>query len=874
MPQGIEGQRPVGVNSSSESGTVKPAEESHNATHRGTPVSRVGKVAKKSRAPQDEVGEKTDTPIQNRDIKKTDGTGPSGRNSAARQRRREKIRAAGGLKLDSFVAEDMKIAPSAADHKNQGIKTSEELASIAEDSGISEDESIAGPPHSPGVNHWVKEYDSGIEDDVSSFNGRTTQEQEPAMSATGVDARDLPEGQPLPTRPESTKSLKKPPKKTAKKRRQKRSELGIDDKGGASQRANSDPEGQTFHPPKYNKLLKESKSLARDVEKVDENQGKQQSDYLAELDRLKAVYAENIHDDDRKIEHYLASDKAFTDISKGKKRLKQELKPKPLKDGVKWVHQGAGKTFQEFIDRAIHQKRPLHPVRRPQKTPETASVKDSVTDPVLAKVEGDYNGTEELVKNLQSEVPSSPAWQYVAAKKVFREELENTGLAKDLMEETHRLQQQIQTVKATVFERLEILDHVDRAPLADPYITNRAYVSALEAAFDTIGMEPSEAREHLANHPAMKKHLEGMRYREEQEPPECLAYLNKLDEMEHLNDKAYLEKLKDLENPRFKRGFSDGFRLKWLAKHLSQTFRRYSEKTVLHQAFRDNMKDLLDTLNTREHNIGCKLKSSADSYKEQCSKLRKAKDHLKQKLADYQESGEGGIDIRKQKEVLANAKDLMDSMKPVYEQIKLVTSYPDPQMECAWREKQCSDLDKQHESVQKSIQECQKKLDKAKSKGKLIADIQNKMKTLQTELTTINQKSTKLKEEYKEFRIALNRYYRIKLDMDIKLVTGYANPKQECDALKKQYATEDKQHASVQKLIKKCREKLEKAERKGGELENFQKELAELESQSANHEKNSAKFKSDYAQLSQALKRLDTIQLDLNNQQPDTGDDQ
>lgn len=784
MPPGIEGQRPVGGNTPGrEGGTAGPAEKSNNATYRGTSVSGVDKVTKKSQAPQDEVGEKIDTPIEKRNIRQ-DSNGASGRYSSARARRREKNR----------LAEEgrEKVRP-AADRKNQDSKISEGLASIAEDSGISGDESIAGPPHSPKANNWVKEYDR-----------------------------------------------------------------------------------QTFHLPKFNQLLKRCWLLHVEVKKLDEYQGRKESDYLTELERLETVYAENTHDDDRKIEHYLASDKAFTGISKGNKRLKQEMKRESRKEGVKSLNRGAGKIVQEIIDRAMHQKRPLHPVRHPPKTPETAPVKDTVIDPVMAKVEGDFNSTLKLVENLESEVTLSTASQYAAAKELFKSTLLSSQWAKETMAETHSLQQQIQTVKATVFKELNIPDHQGSEPLVDPHITDSAYVSALEAAVETIGMAPSAARESVEKHPAMQKHLKELGYQENRESPECLEYLDKLDDMEQLPDKEYLEKLKDLKDPQFMRGFSDGLRLKWLAKHLSQTFRRYSDETIRHPTFQQNKDSLLDTLNAREQNIGDKLKTSAEYYKSQCKELKKTEKLLARTMKAYKESGKDGIDILRQREVLARAKKLRESMQPVHDQIKLVTSYQDPQMQCAWLQKQCYDLDKQHASLQKSIQECQVKLDKAKGKGKPLEDIQNKMNNLNRASANIASQLAAQKQEYVGFRQALNRYYKIQLDMDIKLFNRYSDPgqvtrypdlQQECDALKKQYAAEDKQHASVQKSIKKCQEKLDKAKRKGGDIEVHQEEMDNLKIQSAEHEKKSADLKSQYAELSQALKRWDMIQLGLNEKQ-------
>ncbi|WP_257297296.1 hypothetical protein [Endozoicomonas sp. YOMI1] len=858
MPSGIEGQRPVGGNTpSSEVGTVKPAEESNNARYRGTPVARVGKVSKKSQAPQDGFGEKTDTLIENRDIKEQDSTRLSGRNSAARERRRKKNRdEAEGLKKDL----------SAPDRKNQDSKISAELASIAEDSGISDDESIASPPHSPKACNQEKEYDSGIEGDANSLNDSVIQEKESAaLSETGAYAPDLQKRRPLPARPKSAKSLKKSPKTAANKSKRQRPKPGID-KVGASQPANSNPGVQTSWLPNHDVLLDGCQRLAESIEKLDEYRGRRESDYLKELDRLEEVYAENIHDDDREIEHYLVSGKASMGISKGKKRLKQELKLKPWKEGVESVNRGTGKIIQEIVDRAIHQKRPLHPVRRQQKTPETEP--EAVMDPVMAKVEGDFKGTLKLVENLKSEVSLSTASHYVAAKNLFKEALQNSQWAKEIMEETDSLQQRIQTLKATLFQELNILDHQDSEEMVDPYIQDSAYVSALEAAIETIGMQPSAALKHLENHPAMQKHLEAVDYREDREHPDDLEYLNKLDDMEHLKDEEYLEKLTSLKDPQFMQGFSGGLRLKWLAKHLSQTFRRYSNETLWHPAFRKNMKGLLDTLNARERRLGTNLEPRAEEYEQQCKQLKDARKQLKKAKDAYQENGKDGIDIRRQKKVLAKAEALTESMKPVHDQIKLVTSYQDPEMQCAWLQKQCLDLDKQQASVQKSIQECQKKLDKAKSKDKPLKDIQNKMNSLQSESAKIVHQSDEPKQEYLNFRQALNRYYKIQLDMDTKLLKRYPNPKQECEAIKKQYVAEDKEHASVQKSIKKCQEKLDKARRKGVDLEDIQNEMNELESQSAKHERQSADLKSKHAELSQALKRLDTMQLGLNNEEP------
>ncbi|MBO9480599.1 hypothetical protein [Salinisphaera sp. G21_0] len=866
MPPGIEGQRPVGGNtSSSEGGAVKPTEESSNATYRGTRVSKVSKVAKKSQVSQDDLSEKNDTLIENRDIKKQNSsTGTSGPYSSARMRRRAKQREA---------EEGMKKSLSASDSKHQDRKISQELPDVAEDSGISEDESIDSPPHSPKASNREREYDSGIEDDASSLTGRAIQAIEPGPKAeTGAHAPDLQQERPLPARPESTSPLKK----VSKKRKRQRQKTGID-KGGANQRSNSDPGVQTSRLPNHDELLAGCQRLAKSVKKLDEDKGRRESEHLEELDRLEAVYAENNYDDDRKIAHYLVSGKAAMGISKGKKRLQQELKEKPWKEGVESVKLGAGKIIQEMVDRAIHQKRPLHPVRRKQKSPETEPVKDVVMDSVMVKVEGDFNGTDELVKSLKSEVSLSTASQYAAAKKLFVEELERAQWAKEAMEETHALQKQIQTLKATLFEELSILGHNGSEPMVDPYINDSAYVSALEAAVETIGMGSSAAQEHLEKHPALQKHLEKVGYQEDRDSSE---YLDKLDDMEHLNDREYLQTLKYLKDPQFVRGFRKELRLEWLAKHLSQTFRRYSNATIGHPNFKTNMKGLLDTLNAREQNVGNKLKNLAKHYEQQCKDLRDNRKHLNKVMEAYEENGSDGVDILKHRKVLARAEALKESMKPVHDQIKLVTSYEDPEMQCAYLQKQCNDLDKQHASVQKSIQECQKKLDKAesknkgksKNKSKPLEDVQNKMNDLKRESADIARQSDALKQEYMDFNKALNMYYKIQFDMDIKLVNQYSDPKRQCADMKVQYTAMDKQHASVQKSIKKCQEKLDKATSKGGDLEGIQNEMDNFEIQSAELESQSADLKSKHAALGQALKRLDTIQLGFNNEKQSGND--
>ncbi|WP_163372760.1 hypothetical protein [Endozoicomonas acroporae] len=862
MPPGIEGQRPVGGNtSSSEGGAVKPTEENSNATYRGTRVSKVSKVAKKSQVSQDELSEKNDTLIENRDIKKQDSsTGASGPYSAARMRRRAKQREA---------EEGMKKYLSAVDSKHQDRKISEELPDVAEDSGISEDESIDSPPHSPTASNREREYDSAIEDDASSLSGRTIQVIEAGpIAENGTNDPDLQQERPLPARPESTSPLKK----ASKKRKRQRQKTGID-KGVDNQRVNSDPGVQTSRLPNHDVLLAGCQHLAKSVEKLDEDKGRRESEHLEELGRLEAVYAENTHDDDRKIAHYLVSGKAAMGISKGK-RLQQELKQKPWKEGVESVKLGVGKIFQDMVDRGIHRKRPLHPVRRKPTTPETDPVKDVVMDPVMAKVEGDFNGTVELVKSLESEVSFSTASQYAAAKKLFVEELDRAQWAKEAMEETHSLQKQIQTLKATLFEELNILGHNGSEPMVDPYINDSAYVSALEAAVETIGMGTSAAQEHL------EKHLEKMGYQEDRDSSEYLEYLDKLDDMEHLNDREYLQTLKYLKDPQFVYGFRKELRVEWLAKHLSQTFRRYSRATKGHPDFKTNMKGLLDTLNAREQNVGNRLKDAAEHYEQQCNHLKDYRKHLDKVMKAYEESGSDGVDILKHRKVLARAEELKELMRPVHDQIKLVTSYNDPEMQCAYLQKQCDDLDKQHDSVQKSIQECQKKLDKAesknkgksKNKSKSLEDVQNKMNDLKRESADIARQSDARKQEYMDFNKALNSYYKIQFDMDIKLVNQYSDPKRQCADMKVQYTAKDKQYASVQKSIKKCQEKLDKATSKGGDLEAIQSEMGSLEHQSAELETESADLKSKHAELSQALKRLDTIQMGLNNEKQSDND--
>ncbi|WP_422450340.1 hypothetical protein [Endozoicomonas sp. ALB091] len=855
MPPGIEGQRPVGGNtSSSEGGAVEPTEENSNATYRGARVSRVSEVAKKSQVSQDELSEKNDTLIEHREIKKQDSsTGASGPYSSARMRRRAKQREA---------EEGMKKYLSAADSQHQDRKISEELNEAAEDSGISEDESIDSLPLSPKASNREREYDSGIEDDASSLSGRAIQAIEPGpIAETGAHAPDLQQEHPLPARPESTSPLKK----VSKKKKRQRQKTGID-KGSSNQRVNSDPGVQTSRLPNHDALLAGCQRQAKSVEKLDENKGKRESEHLEELGRLEAVYAENTHNDDRGIEHYLLSGKAAMGISRGKKRLQQELKQKSRKEGVESVKLGAGKIIQEMVDRAIYRKRPLHPVRRKQKTPETEPVKDIVMDPVMAKVEGDFNGTDELVKSLESELSLSTASQYAAAKKLFVEELDRAQWAKEAMEETHSLQKQIQTLKATLFEELSILGHNGSEPMVDPYINDSAYVSALEAAVETIGMGPSAAREHL------EKHLEKAGYQEDRDSSEYLEHLDKLDDMEHLSDREYLQTLKYLKDPQFVYGFRKELRVEWLAKHLSQTFRRYSNATIRHPDFRTNMKGLLDTLNAREQNVGNKLKDAAEHYEQRCKHLKENREHLDKVMKAYEENGSDGVDILKHRKVLTRAKALKELMKPVHDQIRLVTSYEDPEMQCAYLLKQCNDLDKQHASVQKSIQECQKKLDKAesknkgKSKSKPLDDVQNKMNDLKRESADIVRQSDERKQEYMDFNKALNSYYKIQFDMDIKLVNQYSDPKRQCADMKVQYTAKDKQYASVQKSIKKCQGKLDKATNKGGDLEGIQNEMDNLERQSAELETESADLKSKHAALSQALKRLDTIQMGLNNE--------
>ncbi|USE38434.1 hypothetical protein [Endozoicomonas sp. SCSIO W0465] len=696
MPQGIEGRGPIGVNTpNSGNGTVRPAEERNDGLYKGISVSRVN-VPTESQVSKKVDGDKPDTLITSRDIKEQDSpVERSGRYSTARQRRRKRIRNAEVEKVGSTQA-----------LKNQGREIIEEAASVAEDSGISEAESIDSPPSSPNASHRERAYDSGIEYDVRS----------------------------------------------------------LDD---------SDPDMQTSGHPVQDKLLERCQRLAIKVEKLDEYKGRGESGYLQELERLEKVHAENIHDDKGEIQHYLASDKAFMGISKGKKKLKREQKLKPLKDVAKSLNRTSNKIAQEIVDRAIHQKRPLHPVRRKVTVPEM----DPVTDSVMKKIGEDFNDVVTLISNLESELSLSPASQYVDAKKIFMETVPEVQWAKKDMQEAHSLQQHIQTLKATMFEELNILDHNAIEPMVDPHIRDSAYVCALEAALETIDMEPAEAEIHLKNHPGMQKHLKELDYQEDLEHPYDLKYLENLNAMERLDAKDYLAELGKFDNLLLKRGASDGLKLKYLAKYLSQTVRRYSNETIKHSAFRNNMKNLLDTLNARERDIGIKLQAREEEYEQRCEKLNDARKQLKTAMNAYKKSGKDGVDIVRQKEVLAKAEDLKASMKSVHDQIEHITSYQDPEMQCAYLEKQRDELGKQYASIDKSINECQEKLDKAKSKDKPLEAIQNKMNDLQSQFAETKIQYSVLEQEYVTFRQALDRYYKIQSAMDHDAQSGVDDDK-------------------------------------------------------------------------------------------------
>ncbi len=866
MPPGIEGQGPIGVNSSSnDGGTVRPAEESNDGSHKGIPVSKVGKVSKKSTAPQEGYSEKPDTLIENRDIKEEESnTRPPGRNSTARQRRRERDR------------NSVEKARSSLEFKNRGREIREERASVAEDSGISEDESLDSPLPSRKAYNRESEIagDSGIDDDASSLNDWGMTEKESAdIPETRASASDVQKGRPLPTLPKNTQSLKESPTPAPRKSFLRR-QAPSTEKGETVQRANFDPGSkaassvsrtethtekevvvqrtksgadiQTSSHSAQDKLLKQCQRLAETVDDLDEYAGEGESGYLEELERLETVHAETVHDDDSELEHYLASDKATLGISKGKKQLK------PSKERLRSFKKSAGKLWQEVVDQAIHEKRPLHPVRQKRKAPEM--------DPVMAKVGGDFSGAVTLIENLKSETALSPGSQYAAAKKRFMDTLQRSEWAKERVEETLPLQQRLQTLKASVFKELNIPGHDDIEEMVDSHIRDSAYVSALEAALDTIDMMPFEARRHLEKHPALQKHLQEVHYREGLEHPDDLEYLEYLDGMERLSDDEYLEKLKNLKDPQFIRGFSDGLRLKWLAKHLSQTFRRYSNKTIGDPAFRKNMKSLLDTLNARERDIGDKLQPRTETYKEQCEELGDAKEQLMSTLRAYHKSAEDGVDLLEQRKVLTKAEALKESIKPLHDQIKFVTSYKDPEMQCAYLENECSDLDKQQASVQKSIQKWREKLDKARSKDKPLEDIQDKMNRLKRESADIKSQSADLKSEYIEFRQSLDIYHKIQFDMDIKLVNSYSGPpKDEYKSLKKQYTALDKEHASLKEEIQKCQKKLDKAKRKGESLEDIQDTMNGLKKQFANNESQSADLKIQHEELGQALKRLKKV---------------
>ncbi|WP_066016685.1 hypothetical protein [Endozoicomonas atrinae] len=877
MPLRTDGQKPVGADiPNSNGGKVASAEENSDGSHKGIPVSKVGKVSRKSTAPEEGYSDKPDTLIENRDIKEEESnTRLSGRNSAARQRRRERNR----------NLENREKALSSQGPNNRGEDIRGKRASVAEDLGISDDESIDSPPPSRKASIREREYDSGIDTDTSSLNDWEAPEKESAvLSKTSTHSPDIKKGRPLPALPKTKKPETTQPKKQsptpAPRKSLQRGQAPDTVKGEAVQRTNSDPVSkaassvsrtethtekevaaqqansdddiQTSSHPDQDKLLKQCQRLAETVEDLDEYKGSNKSVHLGELERLETAHAENLEVDDSALEHYLTHDKTAVGIRRERKKFK------PTSEAAKYKMslflKSARKFWQsEFLPRAKGEKRKLHPVRQKREAPEM--------DHVMEKVLGEYGGAVKLSEKLESEVALSPGGKYAAAKKEFLDKLHSSQWAKERMEEVLPLQQRLQTLKAALFEELAIEGHKDIEELVDPHIRDSAYVSALEAAFETIDMMPFKARRHLEKHPALQKHLKELHDKEDpdvlerMEHPDVLEYMDKLDDMERLSDKEYLEKLKHLRDIQYIRGFSGEFRLKWLAKHLSQTFRRYSNNTIDDPAFRKNMKGILDTLNARERDIGRTLKPREEAFEEWCEELGAVRKELIEAKETYEESGEEGVDILRQRKVLARAKELKESMVPVLDQIKLVADYKKPDWQGAILAEELDGLGKQMVSVTKLIRKCEEKLADPEIKDKSRDKTQEKKKQLERQHADLEKQYAEVEGEYTTFRKAYNEYKKIEFNMDIKLVNSYPrSPKEKHKSLKKECSALDKEHASLKKDIKKCQEKLKKAEHKGESLEEIQDTLEELQQQYADTERQLADLKKQHEELGQALK--------------------
>ncbi len=366
-------------------------------------------------------------------------------------------------------------------------------------------------------------------------------------------------------------------------------------------------------------LLERCEHLAARVKDLDEYSRTGDSTHGEALKNMQVLHDRLCIDQDSD-DARIAQSKANVQYWKGRvqlrpvHRLKQAVMDN-VSDNASKVAKVGTEFGKEVVKRAKYGYRPLNP-----STYRTAHKKVTANkiDPVVEKVLEEIENVEKLIKHLESELEASPNQRYLAAKEAFKDKLQDYQNVKERLAKQHLLQQQLQSAKNTLFERLNIEGHDDYGLETG---MSEEYVSALEVAIETIDMRFLEAKRHLHT----------------------------------------------LKDPITRR---------W-AEKLSSSFRRYCDKSLQDKSFRLEMKRHLDTLNAQERQLKHYLEREQSEYEALKKELTQAADTLVSEKETYMTS-EQCINVIAQRKNLEAAREIKENFNKVCETVYLLSSYKNP----------------------------------------------------------------------------------------------------------------------------------------------------------------------------------------------------